>query len=184
MKLPHMDLKRAQQVMKQKKVDVLIANTEDNVLYTSGYKGAMADWLPIFIIVPADPSVAPTMIVNSFVEVQVRTRCHVDDVRTYPIWMPIMKAEDLIKGTVKTTEKPVQFDLGRIFNLLSDVLKEKKLHESVIGVEKNLLKDRDTYALLTKQNPKAKFVEADDIFWEIRKVKQKKKSKHSEWLAI
>jgi Xaa-Pro aminopeptidase len=41
----------------------------------------------------------------------------------------------------------------------------------VVGVEKNLIQSAEKYAILTKQNPKAKFVEADDIFWELRRVK-------------
>ena len=56
-----MDMKRGQKLMKEKGIDVLVANTGDNVYYASGYFDKMADWLPVMAIVPADLSLAPGM---------------------------------------------------------------------------------------------------------------------------
>ena len=132
----------------------------------------MADWLPVMAIVPADLSLAPSMVVNKYIEVQTKQRANIKDVRPYRIWMPIVEADEIMKGTVKIDkDKPVQFSLEPVFSFLSDILKERKLDKGVIGLEKNLIQTAEKYAILTKQNPKAKFVEADDIFWELRRVK-------------
>jgi Xaa-Pro aminopeptidase len=167
-----MDMKRAQKLMKEKGIDVLVANTGDNVYYSSGYFDKMADWLPVMAIVPADLSLAPGMVVNKYIEVQAKQRANIKDVRPYRIWMPIVEADEIVKGTVKIDkDKPVQFSLDHVFSFLSDILKERKLDKGVVGLEKNLIQSAEKYAILTKQNPKVKFVEADEIFWELRRVK-------------
>ena len=175
--MPHMELKNAQQLLKKKEVDLLVAHTEDNVYYMSGYKDSMADWLPILAIVPADKVLAPSMIVNNYIEVQARQRTYIEDVRSYPTWMPIVDVDALVKGTLKPTEKPLQFNPEQVFSLFSDILKEKGLQKSIIGIEKSLFKNQEIYPLLTRQNPKARFVEADDILWELRKVKTEEEIK-------
>jgi Xaa-Pro aminopeptidase len=158
--------------MKQKGMDVLVANTGDNVYYASGYLDKMADRLPVMAIVPADVSLAPSMVVNKYIEVQAKQRANIKDIRPYHIWMPIVEADEIVKGMVKIDkDKPVQFSLEHAFGFLSDILKERKLDQGVVGVEKNLIQSSEKVALLTRQNPKAKFIEADDIFWELRKVK-------------
>ena len=176
--MPQMDIKRAQKLMNQKGIDVLVANTGDNVYYSSGYFDKMADWLPVMAIVPADLSLAPGMVVNKYIEVQVKQRANIKDVRPYRIWMPIIEAEEIVKGTVKIDkDKPVQFSLEHVFGFLSEVLKERKLDKGVVGLEKNLIQSAEKYAILAKQNPKAKFIEADGIFWDLRKVKTEEEIK-------
>jgi Xaa-Pro aminopeptidase len=112
------------------------------------------------------------MVVNKYIEIQAKQRANIKDVRPYRIWMPIVEADEIVKGTVKIDkDKPVQFSLEHVFSFLSDILKERKLDKGVIGLEKTFLQSAEKQAILTKQNPKAKFVEADDIFWELRRVK-------------
>jgi Xaa-Pro dipeptidase len=167
-----MDMKRAQKLMEKKGIDVLVTNTGDNVFYASGYFDKLADWLPVVAIIPADLSIAPAMVVNKYIEIPAKQRANIKDVRPYPIWMPIIEADEIVKGKVKIDkDKPVQFSLENVFSFLSEILKERKLDKGVIGVEKNLIQSVEKYAILRKQNPKAKFVEADDLFWDLRKVK-------------
>ena len=170
--MPHMDLKRAQGLMKQRGVDALVASTQDNFYYASGYRAGIAEWCPMMTIVPANPSLVPTVIVSAFVEWQARQQAYVKDVRSYPAWMPIIDVDGLIEGTAKKAkDKPHQFSLEHVFGVFSDVLREKSLRDGVIGLEKKSIQDPEIYSILSRQNPKAKFVEADDIFWELRKVK-------------
>ena len=167
-----MNLNRAQELIRKKNIDVLLASGEENFYYASGYRLGIAQWLPRMAVVPAEETSAPAIIVSSFVEGQTRQQSYIDDIRSYPVWMPIVGLDELIRGTAKGPKKrPVQFSPEHAFGMLADVLKEKGLHDGVIAIETNLSKDPEIYSILSQQNPKAKFVEADDIFWELRKIK-------------
>jgi Xaa-Pro aminopeptidase len=166
-----MELERAQRLMKEKGVDVLIASTQDNFYYASGYKAHIGNSHPIITVVPADLSLAPCMIVSDFSERQARQRSFIDDVRSYPLWMPIIDANELIGDAVKAIKRPHQFSPEEVFGLFADVLKEKGLHEATIGIEKNFFENPEINSLLKKQNPKARFIAADNLFWALRKVK-------------
>jgi Xaa-Pro dipeptidase len=169
--MPHMQLNRAQELMKQRGIDVLVASTENNFYYSSGYRAHIGNSHPIITVVPADPALKPSMIVSDFSERQARQSTYIDDVRSYPLWMPIIDANELIEDSVKAKKRPHQFSPEEVFGLFADVIKEKNLHESSIGIEKNFLQNPEICSLLKKQNPKAKFLAADILFWELRKVK-------------
>jgi hypothetical protein len=94
--------------MEDKGIDALVANTGDNVYYASGYFDKLADWLPVMAIIPADLSLAPAMIVNKAIEIPANQRANIKDIRPYRIWMPIVEADEIVKGTVKIDkDKPV-----------------------------------------------------------------------------
>ena len=170
--MPHMDLKRAQELMKKRGIDVLIASTEQNFYYASECKARLASYGLLVTVVPADPALAPAMIVNSLLEMPARQKSYIQDIRSYPLWVGFVEADDIIKGEAKRppTKPPEQSSLEDVIGMLSDILKEKGLHDSTIGIEKNLF-TVPAYSLLSSQNPRAKFVEAESIFWELRKVK-------------
>jgi Xaa-Pro aminopeptidase len=156
--------------MKKKGVDALIASTQANCYYASGYKARVSE-RPIMAVVPADPSLAPAMVVGSFIERQARKKSQIiEDIRTYPMWVCMVNGDDVIKGTAKPSKPPEQFSRDDVFGILTDIFKEKGLQEGTIGIEQNLL-GPPAYSVLSRQNPNATFVEAESIFWELRKVK-------------
>lgn len=171
--MPHMDLKHAQELMKKRGVDALVASTVPNVSYTSGFTGYKIRVVGrlMLTIVPADPALAPTLIVDAMSEEPARQKSYIEDIRTYPAWQCMASLDDVIQGKVtKPSDLPQAVSLEYIVGVHSDILREKGLHDGTIGIEQNLFKS-PAYQILSNQNPKAKFVEAESIFWEIRKVK-------------
>lgn len=170
--MAHIDLKRAQALMKQKGLDAVIASSHDNFYYATGYNVRSLEWSPSLAVLPANPNSTPAMIVSFFHQRQAAQQSHIRDIRSFPLWMPIVDVDELLKGTAKKAEKQgKQFKLEPVYQILADILKEKGLQDGTIGVETNLTKNPEIKALLSKQNPKVKFVEADSTFWQLRKVK-------------
>ena len=168
--MPHMDLKRAQDIMKKRGVDVLIASTGENFYCSSGYR-ARPGWCPAMTLIPADPALAPAMIVSNFIERQAHQVSYIKDIRSYVLWVCLAEEDEIKKGKArKPVDLPQQYDTDEIFSLLSELLKEKGLHESVIGIERNL-SGMSGFSSLAKQNPKVEFINGEKIFWEIRQVK-------------
>jgi len=168
-----MELKRAQELMKKRGVDALVASTIPNVSYTSGFTGYKIRVVGrlLLTIIPADPAFAPTLIVDAMSEEPARQKSYIEDIRIYPAWQCRASLDDVIQGKAKAPSNlPPAVSLEYIVGLHSDILREKGLHDGTIGIEENLFKS-PAYQILLSQNPKAKFVEAEGIFWEIRKVK-------------
>ncbi|MFC1979481.1 M24 family metallopeptidase [Chloroflexota bacterium] len=172
MQLPHMDLTRTRKLMKQRGIDVLLASSPENAFYASGYKPFLTVFGPVIVIVPVDPGLAPTMILSGYLEEPAKSLSYIEDIRSYRPWMPIVPVNDLLAGTVKIPPKPPKhLAVQTAVNILSDCLVEKGLQDSVIASENNLLADSDAHSLLIKCLPKVNFVEAENIFFELRKIK-------------
>ena len=168
----HMDFNRARGLMRKRGLDALVASTAQNFYYASGYRVRRAAQLPAVAVVPAHPGLGPVVIASLSHESLVRQHSCIKDIRSYPTWISLVEANDLIKGkAIKPQELPKQFTPDRVFTMLSDVLKEKGLHTGIVGIEDNLLTKPNVFSLLSGRNPKAKFVEAESVFWELRKVK-------------
>jgi Xaa-Pro aminopeptidase len=168
--MPHMDLKRARDIMNKSNIDALIASTEQNFFYSSGYHARLVS-CPSIVVVPADSALAPTMIISDFQKRQAHQRSYIKDVRPYASWVCIVEEEDIVKGSAtKPSLAPKQFNHDEVLGILSDVLAEKGLQNGKIGIEKNLFME-PYHSSLIKLNPRAKFVDAADVFWEIRRVK-------------
>lgn len=58
--MPHMDLNRPRELMKKKGIDALIASTQANCCYASGYKATVSE-RPIMAVVPFAPMSARVM---------------------------------------------------------------------------------------------------------------------------
>lgn len=171
--MPHMDLKRAQEVMQRNNLIGLIASTYHNIYYTSGFTGykMRTSGRPFLTIVPADPAYSPVLIVDEISAIPARQKSYLKDIRTYPAWQCIANLEDVVQGRAKKPSNVTpQVGLESTLKRHIDILREKGLQAGTIGIEENLLKS-SAYQLLSKQYPKAKFVEAESIFWELRKIK-------------
>jgi Xaa-Pro dipeptidase len=171
--MPHMNLKRAQEVMKRRKVDGLIASTYHNIYYTSGFTGykMRTSGRPFVTIVPADSAFSPVLIVDEISGIPARLKSYIEDIRTYPAWQCMANFEDVVQGRAKRPANVTpQVGLESTLKSHIDILQEKGLQAGTIGIEENLF-NSSAYQLLLKQYPKVKFVEAESIFWELRKIK-------------
>jgi Xaa-Pro aminopeptidase len=177
METPHMDLNRARKLMKQEDVDVMVASTVDNFYYASGHRPIIANSHPAITVVPADPSLSPCMIIADFGETMARQQSYIDDIRAYPLWMPIITVDQINNKKTAAKERPHQFSNEEVFGLFSDVVKEIGADNGVIAIEKNFLEIPEVYSVLKKQSPKATFVKAEDLFWELRRIKTEEEIK-------
>lgn len=171
--MPHMDLRRAQELMRKRGVDALVASTYHNFYYTSGFTAVRERLVrrPLITVVPGDPALGPAIIVGSNNEEAARQNSYIEDIRTYPVWVCMANVDDIILGKAKKPPQlPAQISLEHALGMLSDVLREKGLHDGTISIEQNLF-EPPAYHILSSQNPKARFVEAESIFWELRKIK-------------
>lgn len=168
-----MDLRRTQELMQRKGVDGLIASTYHNIYYTSGFTGykMRVSGRPFLTIVPGDSSFTPVLIVDEISDKPARQKSYIKDIRTYPAWQCMASLEDVLQGKARKPSKlPPQVSIEYILTKHPDILKEKGLQDGTIGIEQNLF-NSFAYQLLSRQYPKAKFVEAESIFWELRKIK-------------
>ncbi len=168
--MPHMDLKRAGKLLREKNVEVLVASTQPNFYYASGYKPRVSE-RPMMVVVTADPNAEPAMIVGSFIERQAREKSKiVRDIRSYPMWVCQAPIEQVEKGLVQPAKLPEQFNYDQLYGMLSDIFAEKGVKNKTIALEQNLFAPQ-ALNTLTRQNPSARFVSAESIFFELRKIK-------------
>ena len=174
--MAHMDLNRARKVLREKNIDALVASTQPNFYYASGYKPRVSE-RPMLVVVPADPGSAPAMIVGSFIERQAREKSKlVDDIRSYPMWVCMAPIDQVRKGQVQRAELPEQFSYDELYGMLSDVFREKGVDQGTIALEQNLFASQP-FEVLSRQNPKAKFVAGDGLFFDLRKIKTQEEIK-------
>ena len=169
---PRVGVERFRKLMKEKGVDVLLASSPQNAYYASGYRPWGPDFGPVLVAIPVDTTLAPTMTLSGFLENRAREISVIEDVRPYRPWMPIIHVDELIRGTVKAAPKPEKHvAIRKAIEIIGESLREKGLQDSVIAIEKGLLNDREAYSELLNVFPRAKFVEADNIFFDLRKIK-------------
>jgi Xaa-Pro dipeptidase len=167
-----MNRERAEAIMKRRGVDALVASSERNFHYASGFKPWLPYFGPMLTLVPVAQNVAPAIILSSYLAGGARQWSNIPDIRSYPLWMPLADLEDIKKGQARMPEKlPAYFSIERPLQMLSEILRERGLQDARIAIENNLMNDQKSYSLLTKEHPKAKFVEAESIFSDLQKVK-------------
>ena len=121
-------------------------------------------------MIPADPTVKPTMLLATFNEKVAQHVLGQKDMRTYPIWIEIVDMQDIVANKIKREEKPAQFDFKEVYNRLANILKDKGLQGGTVGIEKDSYMPK-AYSLLEEKNPKTKFVDAETLFWDLRSIK-------------
>lgn len=167
--MAYMNIETSRKVMKRHQIDAIVATSAADFCYTSGYhlKGG---FLPGASIIPADLALEPIIVVSQYEERMARNKSHFKDIRTYSSWVELVDIKNITDGKQTRVPKPSYFDDKILCDLLSEALKEKKLHGGTIGVRMDSMTHR-VYSLLSEKNPKARFVDAGIILDEIQKVK-------------
>jgi Xaa-Pro aminopeptidase len=143
------DVARAKALMEKMKLECLIATSHDNVYYASGSDIETVSSLKRLAAVLLPLGLDPVFAVHRNEQLTAQRTTWIKDLRVYEggEWEPL---------------KPVEYVAG--------VLKEKKLANSRIGVEL-LEMSALCFNHLQKQLPSAEFVDAQDIFDEMKSVK-------------
>jgi len=163
--------------MKKRDIDALIAIGDENSYYTSGFCRNMAKpyglgGRPVITVTSADPSnesvglcaLSEKLIMETLPNIIIK------DWRIYPTWQQILSGSDIETGRIRSLPKPVQSQREDLYNLLADVLKEKGLSESRIGIDMRHCNKADWEAIIAK-NPKVNFVSGDQLFFYLRMFK-------------
>ncbi len=137
---------RLQENMGRAGLDAILAMSPENVVYTTGCHLILAELLadhPSICVIPREGE--PTFVVHGFEEEVARDGTWVSDLRTWG-WH----------------DSPMQ--------VLGDVLREKGLEGSKIGIEKSFWV-LDFYEALHAQVPKATFAGCEEVFDQTKMVK-------------
>lgn len=171
------DLDRARREMKKRDMDALIAIGHENSYYTSGFCRNMSrayavGGRPVITVTSADPSEEPVGICALYEKLVMETLpgILIKDWRVYPAWQEIISGDDVEAGTIRSLPKLVQSQREDLYNLLADVLREKGLSESSIGIDMRHCNKADWEAIIAK-NPKVNFVDGDQLFFYLRMFK-------------
>lgn len=171
-----MDLQRVRDVMREHNLDGFLFTDEDNIFWASGKlpkPGPEGD-KPCYLVIPADPTVEPGMIMDKYFAIMMKVRgSPITDIRIYHAWQEIQTLEDVRNGVVKKVSKPAQHDHNVSQRLLSELFKDKGLQNSTIGTERGFLMPvpYPVYCMIEKNNPSITFVDAERIFWALRSIK-------------
>ena len=153
-------LARTQQMLQERQIDALFLTQRANLRYFAGLRDGTWDAYHFyyFVIMPAQGE--PVMLVaNGFQNLM--KQCWIEDIR-YWSWTPEFYA-------AKETNS---------VKLVLDVLREKRLHDGVIGMElgpdMHMHIGRAHVDELITGLPQARIVDASDTVWSVRSVKSER----------
>jgi len=169
-----MDLNRTREEMQKNGLDALIATNEDNIYWASGKppKPQPEGDKPTYVVIPADPNHEPAMVISEYDAMIAKIKnLPIKDMRVYTAWQEIKTVDEIRNGKAQLVPKPTQHDHKISQRLLSNILKDKGLQNGTIGIEGGFMISHIIYSMLTKNNPQAKFVDAEKTFWDLRSIK-------------
>jgi len=169
-----MDLDRTREEMQKHGLDALIATNEHNIYWASGKppKSPPEGDKPVYVVIPVDPALESAMVISEFDAIVAKSKdLPIKDMRVYTGWQEIKSVDEIREGKARRVAKPYQHDHKISQRLLSDILKDKGLQNGTIGIEGRFMISHVVYSMLVENNPKAKFVDAEEIFWDLRSIK-------------
>ena len=171
-----MNLERVREVMREHNLDGFLFTNEDNIFWATGKtpKPAPEGDKPCYVVVPADPTVEPGMIIDEYASLMMKAKgLPISDMRTYKAWQEVQDVEDIKKGTAKRIPKPAQHEHSVSQRLITELLKDKGLQNGCVGTENGILMSVPYFmlSLIKENNPNVTFVDASKLFWDFRSVK-------------
>jgi len=163
--------------MQKRGIDALIAVGDESSYYTSGFCRKMSraygvGGRPVITVTSADPAEEPVGICALYEKSIIETLpgILIKDWRIYPAWQEIVSGDDIEAGTIKSLPKPEQYELGDLYSILADVLREKGLSGNKIGIDMRQC-NKPTWEAIIAKNPKVNFVDGDQLFFYLRMFK-------------
>jgi Xaa-Pro aminopeptidase len=140
---------RARERMRAKRLDALLITEASNFTYFSGGHGDFSFSRPTIMVLPQKGN--PLVIVHDFFDASQRRESWVDDIRPYK------SIAGLPFGMLKDTCMELGLTTGRI--------------GAELGTEQRLGLPYNDFVRITKELPGADFIDASDLFWDLRMVK-------------
>jgi Xaa-Pro dipeptidase len=151
----YLDRARAARLMASQELDALILAQPESIRYASGASpGVATSWRQAgaaFLLVPGDETAPLAAIVGDLEAETFQRQSAIADVRTNPIWVETawlgtidtaegdiveaIVAEDARRGRTPAFRRPATFDRVLVFESLAQLLRERGLARSRIGLE-------------------------------------------------
>lgn len=185
---PFIDRQRAQRLLAEAGIDVLLVVQPENFAYaTGGPPGIAASWRRVgaaIAILPAAADAEATAIVTDFGEGPFRKVAGLRDVRTHTAWVDNVDVAAKLPSNRPIAEliaevqperaggflRPPTFDPRRAIALARDALAERGLLTARIGVEFDFLPVNDL-RLIEAALPEARLIDSSPVFDRLRMIK-------------
>lgn len=169
--MPQGDLSRLRRLASDKGLTALLAFTPQNFQYLTGFATANTKVTGIFsALMPVDPSLGTAATVGEFDLVWAQQKARVDELRPIGLWIEIDDRGALEDGNLTTSDKPVQFDPNEVVSILRNLLGDRGLLKSRVGIDEATLPMR-LYRQLQDGLRETDLVDAGEIFRDARTIK-------------
>jgi Xaa-Pro dipeptidase len=188
MKSGYIDRVRAERLMREAGIDVLLVVQPENFAYaTGGTPGIASSWRRVgaaIAVVPAAAGAEATAIITDFGEGPFRNGSGIRDVRTHTAWVdnvdvaPKLPSNRPIAELIAEAQperaggflRPPTFDARRALGLAREALSQRGLLGARIGVEFDFLPVNDL-RMIEAALPEAKLVDSSPLFDRLRMIK-------------
>ncbi len=131
--------RRASKLMLEQGLSALVLAQPESITYATGaFPGVASFWRragAAFVVVPADEEMPLTAIVGDLQAKDYQRVSGIADVRTHPIWVEADHFPIFEQSKPRRMPRPAQYDVQISVDLLRDVLHERGLLNSRIGLE-------------------------------------------------
>jgi Xaa-Pro aminopeptidase len=132
-----LDRHRAFRLMQEQRLDAIVLSQPETILYASGaFPGVATNWRragAAFLVVPADPDIPLAAIVGDLQARSFAAQSGIADLRSHRIWVEAGAHPDPARPV--RSPRPAQFDLRHSLALLRDVLTERGLLHTRVGLD-------------------------------------------------
>lgn len=134
-----LDRHRAARLMQEQGLAALVLAQPESIQYATGaFPGVATNWRragAAFVVVPADETAPLTAIVGDLQARSFAAQSGIADVRSHRIWVETGVYPETASDRPLRTPRPAQYELKDALALLRDVLSERGLLNSRVGLE-------------------------------------------------
>ncbi|TAM77370.1 aminopeptidase P family protein [bacterium] len=184
------DHARATELMQAQGIDALIVVQPENFYYATGANaGFAALWRragTAVAVIPADPRVAPAVVIPDAQARSFRMASEIGDVRTHPLWVetedltPFLPSErptqEIVRDAARRAGKqpqrtrPATYDIALALAELRGILEDRKLSKGCLGIEMDFISVTD-FESFRHAVPNVRLVDSSHVFRQLRMVK-------------
>ncbi len=163
---------RASELMQEQGLSALVLAQPESIIYATGaFSGVASLWRragAAFVLVPADPASPMVAIVGDLQAKSFAEQSGIFDVRSHRIWVETDHYPNADLSKPPRTPRPAQFNLTQSLHLLQDILSERGLMKTKIGLEMGFIPIADFAAFSTLH---VRWIDCTNLVERLRSVK-------------
>ena len=149
----YLNRRRASTLMQEQGISALVLAQPESITYATGtFAGVASFWRragAAFVVVPCDPDSPMSAVVGDLQAKSFAAQSGIVDVRSHRIWVESDSFPQADRSKPTRNPRPAQFELAASLALLQDLLTERGLLNSPIGLELGFIPAADYSAFLT-----------------------------------